>query len=65
MRGLYETMDEWQDMHGLRLLSLSIEKDEESYCFIALTNPTEVVIQCGYNRGQASVVNGRLQVHEK
>ena len=44
MRGLYACMDEWQQANNRRLLSISIERDEDRYCCIALTNPTEVVI---------------------
>ena len=44
MRGLYGSMDKWQQANNRRLLSISIQKDGESYCCIALTNPTEVVI---------------------
>src|ERR1700732_1652321 len=44
MRGLYDCMDEWQHVNQRRLLSVSIQKDGKSYCCIALTNPTEVVI---------------------
>jgi hypothetical protein len=62
MRGLYEAMDEWQHKYGLRLLSLSVEKDRESYCCIALTNPTEVIIKSGYIEGGAYVSNGKLSV---
>jgi hypothetical protein len=37
-------MEEWQRINHRRLLSISIEKEEGTYCCIALTNPTEVVI---------------------
>ena len=47
MRELYGCMDEWQHTNNRRLLSISIQKDGESYCCIALTNPTEVVITDG------------------
>jgi hypothetical protein len=44
MRGLFDSMDEWQQANGRRLLSISVQKDANIYCCIALTNPTEVVI---------------------
>ncbi len=44
MRGLYASMEEWQQVNNRRLLSLNIQKDSDNYCCIALTNPTEVVI---------------------
>ncbi len=44
MRGLYASMDKWQQSNNRRLLSISIQRDEDKYCCIALTNPTEVVI---------------------
>lgn len=44
MRGLYDSMDEWQRANNRRLHSVSIQQDCGNYCCIALTNPTEVVI---------------------
>jgi hypothetical protein len=44
VRALYDCMQEWQQAHHRRLLSISIQQDEGKYCCIALTNPTEVVI---------------------
>lgn len=44
MRGLYASMEEWQRTNNRRLLSISIQRDGNNYCCIALTNPTEVVI---------------------
>ena len=44
MRGLYASMDEWQQANNRRLLSVNIQRDGDDYCCIALTNPTEVVI---------------------
>jgi hypothetical protein len=44
VRGLYETMDEWQIVNRKRLQSVHIEKDGDLFCCIALTNPSEVVI---------------------
>jgi hypothetical protein len=44
MRGLYNCMETWQNTNHKRLLSISIQQDGGSFCCIALTNPTEVVI---------------------
>ena len=44
MRGLYDKMQAWQTTKQTRLLSVSIAREEDRYCCIALTNPTEVVI---------------------
>jgi hypothetical protein len=44
MRGLYASMDEWQQTNNRRLMSVSVQRDGDNYCCIALTNPTEVVI---------------------
>ena len=62
MRSLYETMDKWQVENNKRLLSLNIQADQDNYCCIALTNPTEVVICGGDASNQASVFSGQLQV---
>ena len=44
VRGLYESMENWQEANQKRLLSVSIQKDGDMFCCIALSNPTEVVI---------------------
>jgi len=44
MRGLYEMMEHWQNENRKRLLSVSIQKDNDNFCCVALTNPTEVFI---------------------
>ncbi|MGX1807814.1 hypothetical protein ACWIGI_19010 [Nocardia sp. NPDC055321] len=55
MRGLYESMKEWQEGAGKRLLSVSVERDGDSFCAIGLTNPTEVVITSADGHNHASV----------
>lgn len=55
MRGLYDCMEGWQRTNNRRLLSTSIQRDGESYCCIALTNPTEVVITSADGRVHAEV----------
>jgi len=44
MKALFETMKDWQEKNEKRLLSTTIHKDNDKFCCIALTNPTEVVI---------------------
>jgi hypothetical protein len=44
MRGLFDSMENWQNANNKRLLSLSIQQDGGNFCCIALTNPSEVVI---------------------
>ena len=55
MRGLYECMDKWQRDNNRRLLSTSIQQDKGTYCCIALTNPTAVVITSEDGRMHVSV----------
>lgn len=44
MRELHATMEGWQNANKKRFLSMSIQKEGEGFCCIALTNPIEVVI---------------------
>jgi hypothetical protein len=62
MRGLYASMDEWQQANNRRLLSISVQQDDSNYCCIALTNPTEVVITSADGNVHASVepTRGRI-----
>ncbi|WP_069161301.1 hypothetical protein [Nocardia altamirensis] len=63
MRGLYERMEEWQQANERRLLSVSVQHDQDNYCCIALTNPTEVVITSADGHNHASVTRfGMLAV---
>ena len=62
MRGLYDSMENWQNENRKRLLSVDIQKDGDNFCCIALTNPSEVIIVDGAGGVQAEVDNGRLQV---
>jgi hypothetical protein len=66
MKGLYTTIEDWQNRNRRRFLSLSIERDGEDFCCIALTNPTEVVICRGAtgDDSQAIVSGGRLHISE-
>jgi len=63
MRELYNCIQIWQNQNKKRLLSISIQKDGDNFCCIALTNPTEVVITDRYGVSHAKVDNkGRLSV---
>jgi hypothetical protein len=55
MRGLYTSMEEWQQINNRRLLSISIQSEDGRYCCIALTNPTEVVITSADGKYHAKV----------
>lgn len=54
MAGLYADMEAWQHQKEKRLLSLSIEKDGDKFCCIALSNPSEVII-CDAQGAKAQV----------
>lgn len=56
MRGLYDSMEEWQQTNNRRLLSITVQQDRDNYCCIALTNPAEVVITSidGHNHANVS-----------
>ena len=62
MRGLYDSMENWQNENRQRLLSIDIQKDCDNFCCIALTNPTEVVIVDGKSVGGAEIMNKKLAV---
>ena len=74
MKGLYETMKDWQKQNKKRLLSTDIQQDGHLFTCIALTNPTEVVLCDGsgdelmisYNNAATSAgirTCGMLMVH--
>jgi len=65
MRGLYDCIEKWQGENHKRLLSTNIQKDNDKFCCIALTNPTEVVICCGDHPSQAGVSGGCLEVMDR
>ena len=65
MKELFNMMESWQHEHSKRLLSTNIEKDNDKFCCIALSNPTEVVIVHGEDPSQASVTQGRLLTEAK
>tara|TARA_B100000809_G_C15051376_1_gene499037 strand:- start:162 stop:953 length:792 start_codon:yes stop_codon:yes gene_type:complete len=59
MRELHNNMDEWQRNNKKRFLSMSVKKDGDSFCCIALTNPSEIIIVDGQASGGAQV--GKIQ----
>jgi hypothetical protein len=61
MRALYEHMQKWQEENNKRFLSVSIQKDGDAFCCIALTNPTEVVITDKEGKEYVDVRHGCLQ----
>lgn len=63
MRDLFVAMDDWQRENEKRLLSVSIQKDGDLFCCVALTNPTEVAITDRYGLSRADVTPwGRLKI---
>jgi len=62
MKSLYTAIEGWQNQNKRRFLSLSIERDGDNFCCIALTNPTEMIIVRGEGDAQARVFGGRLHV---
>ena len=65
MRGLYETMENWQNKNEKRLLSANIQQDGEMFCCIALSNPSEVILCNGNGPHQASISGGDLMVYKR
>lgn len=61
MKGLYQDLQNWQEAHQKRLLSLQIAKDGDMFSCIALTNPSEVIICSGSGGWRASVSGGALK----
>ena len=64
MQDLHDTMNNWQLENEKRFLSMSINKDGDQYCCIALTNPSEVVIVTGRGSDQANVRSRKLWVED-
>jgi hypothetical protein len=64
VRELYDKMDEWQKTNRKRLHSVTIQKDGDMFCCIALKNPTEVIIT-DIGGSQAYVWNHALQVRNQ
>ena len=63
MNELYQSIQSWQNENQKRLLSISIQKDGNNFCCIALTNPTEVVITDEDGKNHAKVTDaGHLWV---
>ena len=66
MRQLSALLHAWQEENRKRFLSVSVQKDGEHFCCIALTNPQEVIICCGdpNRRNEAFVDYGALIVKQ-
>jgi len=62
MRELYTSLDEWQTQHRKRFASLSVQQDGSTFCCIAVTNPTEVIIVDGEYSGGVDVRGHALKV---
>jgi hypothetical protein len=67
VRKLYEEMDQWQKTNRKRFQSVSVQRDTDAFCCIALTNPSEVLIVDPVNSnwtsgGTARVEKGRVNV---
>jgi hypothetical protein len=63
VRGLYGKMDDWQNANRKRFHSVTVQKDGDLFCCIALTNPAEVTIVDGdFGPGAANVRGHALQV---
>ncbi len=66
MQQLYDNMNSWQEENRKRLLSLSIQKDGDVFCCIALTNPTEVtIVDIGGSHHACVNRNGALLVYSE
>lgn len=65
MRELFDAMQAWQEENKQRFLSLNVEREGNSFCCIALTNPSEVIIVDGSSLEEgAAVWNQRLRVDD-
>lgn len=62
MRDLYASLDEWQTHHRKRFASLSVQVDGDTFCCIAVSNPTEVIIMDGEFHGGVDVRGHALKV---
>ncbi len=62
VRELYDSMQDWQHATNKRLLSISVERDGDKFCCIALTNPSEVVITNRAGTEYAEVSYGKLHI---
>jgi hypothetical protein len=63
MRELYDHLRTWQDVNNKRFLSISIHSENEAFCCIALTNPTEVVITDSHGN-YVGITKGSLDVFD-
>ncbi len=61
MGELFSVMNGWQQENRKRFLSMSVQKDGDSFCCIALTNPSEVIIVDGAGDGGVDVSDRALK----
>lgn len=61
MGKLFSVMDGWQQENRKRFLSMSVQQDGDSFCCIALTNPSEVIIVDGELDGGVDVSSHALK----
>lgn len=62
VRELYNCMQNWQNENNKRILSISIQKDDNAFCCIALTKPSEVAITSVNGKYHARVDQDGLNV---
>jgi len=62
MKNLFDCLTKWQKENKKRLLSINVQQENNTFCCIALTNPTEVIICNGNGTDQARVSGGILWV---
>jgi hypothetical protein len=62
MSKLHGALNAWQEKNNKRFLSLSIQREGDLICCIALTNPSEVIIMDGYSDDGVDVRDCALKV---
>jgi hypothetical protein len=61
MRGLHQSMNGWQRDNERHLTSVSVQRDGDLFCAIAVAGPAEVAITSANGKRHAIVSeNGRL-----
>lgn len=64
MGELFSVMNSWQEKNNKRFLSMSVERDADMFCCIALTNPSEVIIMDGSKEyGGVDVTDSALKTY--
>ena len=60
MKKLYGDMERWQNENLKRFLSTDVQRDENTFCCIALTNPSEVTIVDKFGRAALVTEDGAI-----